>query len=59
MFYSTFCMFTTRIRVQIKYDGNPWAKCLCFTIAHTVLEDICDKPIRIKSYFAVARLHGV
>jgi hypothetical protein len=23
------------------------------------LEDICDKPIRIQSYCAVARLHGV
>jgi hypothetical protein len=29
------------------------------TIAHTVLEDICDKPIRIQSYCAVARLDGV
>jgi hypothetical protein len=29
------------------------------TIAHTVLEDICDKPIRIQSYCTVARLHGV
>jgi hypothetical protein len=29
------------------------------TIARTVLEDICDKPIRIQSYCAVARLHGV
>jgi hypothetical protein len=29
------------------------------TIALTVLEDICDKPIRIQSYCAVARLHGV
>jgi hypothetical protein len=28
-------------------------------IARTVLEDICDKPIRIQSYCAVARLHGV
>jgi uncharacterized membrane protein len=28
-------------------------------IASTVLEDICDKPIRIQSYCAVARLHGV
>jgi hypothetical protein len=25
----------------------------------TVLEDVCDKPIRIQSYCAVARLHGV
>jgi hypothetical protein len=31
----------------------------CHTIACTVLEDICDKPIRIQSYCAVARLHGV
>jgi hypothetical protein len=29
------------------------------TIARKVLEDICDKPIRIQSYCAVARLHGV
>jgi hypothetical protein len=29
------------------------------TIARTGLEDICDKPIRIQSYCAVARLHGV
>jgi hypothetical protein len=29
------------------------------TIARTVLEDICDKPIRIQFYCAVARLHGV
>jgi hypothetical protein len=29
------------------------------TIARTVLEDICDRPIRIQSYCAVARLHGV
>jgi hypothetical protein len=29
------------------------------TIARTVLEDICDKLIRIQSYCAVARLHGV
>jgi hypothetical protein len=29
------------------------------TIARMVLEDICDKPIRIQSYRAVARLHGV
>jgi hypothetical protein len=29
------------------------------TIARTVLEDICDKPIRIQSYCAVARLHEV
>jgi hypothetical protein len=28
-------------------------------IARTVLEDICDKPIQIQSYYAVARLHGV
>jgi hypothetical protein len=28
-------------------------------IARTVLEDICDKPIRIQSYCAVARLHEV
>jgi hypothetical protein len=30
-----------------------------YTIVRTVLEDICDKPIRIQSYCAVARLHGV
>jgi hypothetical protein len=29
------------------------------TITSTVLEDICDKPIRIQSYCAIARLHGV
>jgi hypothetical protein len=29
------------------------------TIARTVLEDIYDKPIRIQSYCAVARLYGV
>jgi hypothetical protein len=29
------------------------------TIARTVLEDICDKSIRIQYYCAVARLHGV
>jgi hypothetical protein len=29
------------------------------TIARTVLEDICDKPIRIQPFCAVARLHGV
>jgi hypothetical protein len=29
------------------------------TIARTVLEDICDKPIRIQSYCSVARLQGV
>jgi hypothetical protein len=29
------------------------------TIARTVLEDSCDKPIRIQSYCAVATLHGV
>jgi hypothetical protein len=29
------------------------------SIARTVLEDICYKPIRIQSYCAVARLHGV
>jgi hypothetical protein len=29
------------------------------TIARMVLEDICDKPIQIHSYCAVARLHGV
>jgi hypothetical protein len=28
------------------------------TISCTVLEDICDKPTRIQSYYAVARLHG-
>jgi hypothetical protein len=28
-------------------------------IARTLLEDICDKPIRIQSYCAVARLHGI
>jgi hypothetical protein len=28
-------------------------------IARTVLEDICNKPIRIQSYCAVARLHKV
>jgi hypothetical protein len=28
-------------------------------IARTVLEDICNKPVRIQSYCAVARLHGV
>jgi hypothetical protein len=27
--------------------------------ARTVIEDICDKPIRIRSYCHVARLHGV
>jgi hypothetical protein len=32
---------------------NHWPK------AHTLLEDICDKPIVIQSYCAVARLHGV
>jgi hypothetical protein len=32
---------------------------LSFIIARTVLEDICDKPIRIQSYCAVIRLHGV
>jgi hypothetical protein len=30
-----------------------------FIIARTVLEEICDKPIRIQLYCAVARLHGV
>jgi hypothetical protein len=29
------------------------------TIARTVLEDIRDKKIRIQSYCAVARVHGV
>jgi hypothetical protein len=29
------------------------------SIARTVLEDICDKQIRIQSYCAVARLHSV
>jgi hypothetical protein len=33
--------------------------CEKVAIAHTVLEDSCDKPIRIQSYCAVARLHGV
>jgi hypothetical protein len=28
-------------------------------IARTLLEDICDKPIVIQSYCAVARLHGI
>jgi hypothetical protein len=27
--------------------------------ARTLLEDICDKPIVIQSYCALARLHGV
>jgi hypothetical protein len=31
----------------------------CKCIARTVLEDICDKPIRSQSYCVVARLHGV
>jgi hypothetical protein len=29
------------------------------SIARTLLEDFCDKPIVIQSYCAVARLHGV
>jgi hypothetical protein len=29
------------------------------TIARTLLEDICDKPIVIQSYCAVVRLHGL
>jgi hypothetical protein len=32
---------------------------ICSTIAHMVLEDICDTPIRIQSYCAAARLYGV
>jgi hypothetical protein len=31
----------------------------CVVVARTVLEDICDKPIRIQSYCAAARLQGV
>jgi hypothetical protein len=40
-------------------DSNVGTIVINFTIARTVLEDICDKPIRIQPYCAVARLHGV
>jgi hypothetical protein len=49
------------VRFEVKLMlsfGTKIAKVLS-TIARTVLEDICDKPIRIQSYCAVARLHRV
>jgi hypothetical protein len=48
---TTLSFFLMRVSI-VCYNGLP-------PIARTVLEDICDKPIRIQSYCAVARLHGV
>jgi hypothetical protein len=47
------CLSYTKLGEQV---GVCVVIMLC-TIARTVLEDICDKPIRIQSYCAVARLH--
>jgi hypothetical protein len=55
LFYYIVTCLVTIDEVRI---GN-WIYCTFATIARTVLEDICDKPIRIQSYCSVARLHGV
>jgi hypothetical protein len=49
---------------QVENTDRKWQSITAYvnlnvTIASTVLEDIYDKPIRIQSYCAVARLHGV
>jgi hypothetical protein len=49
-----------RLHGCFTYKISPSREALnCSAIARTVLEDICDKPIRIQSYCAVARLQAV
>jgi hypothetical protein len=59
--FSFVCMFGLLYEVLPKSSVNLHIKKMLIItpIARTVLEDICDKPIQIQSYCAVARLHGV
>jgi hypothetical protein len=52
-------LFSTMFRRALGLTHPPVIVTLHLIKARTVLEDICDKPIRIQSYCDVARLHGV
>jgi hypothetical protein len=53
------CIFNSMVKTVLPLLTVSQTRMYANKIARTVLEDICDKPIRIQSYCAVARLHGV